>query len=316
MTRHIDNAAEFGRVAVLMGGRSAEREISLISGNAVLAGLQRQGVDAYAIDVSFDICHQLGSGQFDRAFIVLHGRGGEDGEIQGFLQAINLPYTGSSVAASVLSMNKRISKNNWIQQGLPTAGFERVSADTDAEDLVRRLGLPLIIKPVNEGSSIGMSKVNSAVQLAEAIDLALKYDSDVIAEQWIQGEEFTVAILNGEALPAIRLKTPREFYDFEAKYQSNSTEYLCPCGLDQESEQQMQQLALKAFDGLGMSGWGRIDFMRDGKGEFFLLEANSVPGMTDHSLVPMAAKQAGMDFDELVWRILETSVGEGSDGRE
>jgi D-alanine-D-alanine ligase len=310
MTRRIDNAAEFGRVAVLMGGRSAEREISLISGNAVLAGLQRKGVDAYAIDVSFDLCHKLGSGQFERAFVVLHGRGGEDGEIQGFLQAINLPYTGSGVSASVLSMNKRISKNNWIQQGLPTAGFERVTATTEVAGLVARLGLPLIIKPVNEGSSIGMSKVSSEQQLSDAIELALKYDADVIAEQWIQGEEYTVAILDGEALPAIRLKTPREFYDYEAKYQSNTTEYLCPCGLDLESEQQMQQLALRAFEGLGMSGWGRVDFMRDGAGQFYLLEANSVPGMTDHSLVPMAAKQSGIDFDDLVWRILETSFRE------
>ncbi|WP_297812403.1 D-alanine--D-alanine ligase [uncultured Methylophaga sp.] len=309
MTRRIDNAAEFGRVAVLMGGRSAEREISLISGKAVLAGLQRRGVDAYGIDVSFDICHQLSSGEFDRAFVVLHGRGGEDGEIQGFLQAINLPYSGSGVAASVLSMNKRISKNNWIQQGLPTAAYEQVNADSDAATLVRKLGLPLIIKPVNEGSSIGMSKVNTAEQLKVAINLALEYDADVIAEQWITGEEYTVAILDGEALPAIRLKTPNEFYDYEAKYQSNSTEYLCPCGLDQQSEQQMQQLALQAFDGLDMSGWGRVDFMRDGRGEFYLLEANSVPGMTDHSLVPMAAKQAGLDFDDLVWRILETSFG-------
>jgi len=312
MTRRIENAAEFGRVAVLMGGRSAEREISLISGNAVLAGLQRKGVDAYGIDVSFDICHKLGSGQFDRAFIVLHGRGGEDGEIQGFLQAINLPYTGNGVTASVLSMNKRISKNNWIQQGLPTAGFERVTATTDVAELVGRLGLPLIIKPVNEGSSIGMSKVNTEQQLSDAINLALKYDADVIAEQWIQGEEYTVAILDGEALPAIRLKTPREFYDYEAKYQSNTTEYLCPCGLDSESEELMQQLAVQAFNGLGMSGWGRVDFMRDGAGQFYLLEANSVPGMTDHSLVPMAAKQAGIDFDALVWRILETSFREAN----
>jgi D-alanine-D-alanine ligase len=310
MTRRVENAAEFGRVAVLMGGRSAEREISLISGKAVLAGLQRKGVDAYGIDVSFDICHKLGSGQFDRAFVVLHGRGGEDGEIQGFLQAVNLPYTGSGVTASVLSMNKRISKNNWIQQGLPTADFARVTRDSDAEILVSQLGLPLIIKPVNEGSSIGMSKVKTMVELQDAIELALNYDADVIAEQWIHGEEYTVAILDGEALPAIRLKTPREFYDFEAKYQSNSTEYLCPCGLDSKSEQRMQQLALKAFDGLGMTGWGRVDFMRDGKGEYFLLETNSVPGMTDHSLVPMAAKQAGIEFDDLVWRILETSFRE------
>lgn len=310
MTRRIESAAEFGRVAVLMGGRSAERDISLISGNAVLAGLQRKGIDAYSVDVSFDICHKLGSGQFDRAFVVLHGRGGEDGEIQGFLQAINMPYTGSGVSGSVLSMNKRISKNNWTQQGLSTAAYEKIDAETDTDWLVTKLGLPMILKPVNEGSSIGMSKVKTAEELKPAIELALKFDADVIAERWIQGEEYTVAVLDGEALPPIRLKTPREFYDFEAKYQSNSTEYLCPCGLDQQSEQQMQQLALRAFDGLGMSGWGRIDFMRDGAGEFYLLEANGVPGMTDHSLVPMAARQAGLSFDDLVWRILETSFRE------
>ena len=311
MTRRVDNVSEFGRVAVLMGGRSAERDISLISGNAVLAGLQRKGVDAYGIDVGFDICHQLSSGQFDRAFIVLHGRGGEDGEIQGFLQAINMPYTGNAVSASVLSMNKRISKNNWIQQGLPTAGFERVTATTDTQALIGRLGLPLIVKPVNEGSSIGMSKVTTEGELRTAIELALNYDTDVIAEQWIDGEEYTVAILDGMALPAIRLKTPHAFYDFEAKYHANTTEYLCPCGLDEGSEREMQSIALSAFTGLGMTGWGRIDFMRDASGAFYLLEANSVPGMTDHSLVPMAAKHAGIEFDDLVWRILETSFREG-----
>ncbi len=312
MIKRTVSAAEFGRVAVLMGGRSAEREISLISGNAVLAGLQRSGIDAYGIDVSFDICQKMNSGEFDRAFIVLHGRGGEDGEIQGFLQAINLPYTGSAISASVLSMNKRLSKLAWIQQGLPTALFVPVSAQTNTDELVADLGLPLIIKPVNEGSSIGMSKVNDHSDLQKAIDLALKYDTDVIAEQWIHGEEYTVAILDGEALPAIRLKTPHEFYDFDAKYHANDTEYLCPCGLEADVEQGMQGIALKAFNALGMQGWGRIDFMRDKQGNLFLLEANSVPGMTDHSLVPMAAKQAGMSFDDLVCRILETSFkGEG-----
>lgn len=307
MTKRISSVADFGRVAVLMGGRSAEREISLISGNAVLAGLQRKGIDAYGIDVSFDICQKIASGEFDRAFIVLHGRGGEDGEIQGFLQAVNLPYTGSAITASVLSMNKRLSKLAWIQQGLPTAIFMPVTEQTDTQALVAELGLPLIIKPVNEGSSIGMSKVNDIAELQQAIDLALKYDADVIAEQWIHGEEYTVAILDGEALPAIRLKTPHEFYDFDAKYHANDTEYLCPCGLEADVEQCMQNIAVKAFNALGMKGWGRIDFMRDSQGNLFLLEANSVPGMTDHSLVPMAAKQAGLSFEDLVWRILETS---------
>lgn len=310
MAQRIESARQFGRVAVLMGGRSAERDISLISGRAVLDALQRQGVDAYGVDVGFDICHQLGSGQFDRAFVVLHGRGGEDGEIQGLLQAVNLPYTGSGITASVLSMNKRISKQNWQQLGLPTPGYERVTAETDIGTLIDRLGLPLIIKPVNEGSSIGMSRVDEAAGLEDAIALALRYDRDVIAEQWIQGEEYTVAILDGQALPAIRLRTPHAFYDFEAKYQANTTEYLCPCGLDEDSEQRCRSLALTAFDALGMRGWGRIDFMRDARGHFYLLEANSVPGMTDHSLVPMAARAAGIDFDSLVWRILESSFEE------
>jgi D-alanine-D-alanine ligase len=311
MSRRIQQAAEFGRVAVLMGGRSAEREISLISGQAVLNSLQSQGIDAYGIDVNFDIAHELAQGDFDRAFIVLHGRGGEDGEIQGFLQAVNLPYTGNSVASSVLSMNKRISKNNWIQQGLPTARYARVNAETELEQLVADLGLPLFIKPVNEGSSIGMSRVEHSDDLAGAIELALKYDADVIAEQWINGEEYTVAIVDGITLPAIRLKTPHAFYDYEAKYQANTTEYLCPCGVDGETESQMQAIALAAFNNLGMQGWGRIDMMRDQQGAFYLLEANSVPGMTDHSLVPMAAKQYGWSFDDLVWRILETSFREG-----
>jgi D-alanine-D-alanine ligase len=311
MSRRIQQAAEFGRVAVLMGGRSAEREISLISGQAVLNSLQSQGIDAYGIDVNFDIAHELAQGDFDRAFIVLHGRGGEDGEIQGFLQAVNLPYTGNSVASSVLSMNKRISKNNWIQQGLPTARYARVNAETELEQLVADLGLPLFIKPVNEGSSIGMSRVEHIDDLAGAIELALRYDTDVIAEQWINGEEYTVAIVDGITLPAIRLKTPHAFYDYEAKYQANTTEHLCPCGLDGETESQMQAIALAAFNNLGMQGWGRIDMMRDQQGAFYLLEANSVPGMTDHSLVPMAAKQYGWSFDDLVWRILETSFREG-----
>ncbi|HEC74579.1 MAG TPA: D-alanine--D-alanine ligase [Methylophaga aminisulfidivorans] len=314
MIKRIQSPKEFGRVAVLMGGHSAEREISLISGNAVLAGLQRQGVDAYGVDVNTDISRTLSSGEFDYAFNVLHGRGGEDGVIQGYLDTINMPYTGSSVSASVLSMNKRLSKLVWEQQGLPTADYAVVNAETNANQLAADLGLPLIIKPVNEGSSIGMSKVNDEAALEAAISLALKYDADVIAEKWIVGEEYTVAILDGEALPAIRLTTPHEFYDYEAKYHSNSTEYKCPCGLKAEEEKKMQTLALQAFNALGMRAWGRIDFMRDENGDFYMLEANSVPGMTDHSLVPMAAKQAGLSFDDLVWRILETSIKEVVNG--
>ena len=312
MSGLINNAAEFGRVAVLMGGRSAEREISLISGQAVLAALLKNGIDAHAIDVGGDVCAQLHQGNFDRVFNILHGRGGEDGQIQGLLQMIKLPYTGSQVTGAVLSMNKCLSKQLWQQQGLPTASFEPVNNDTNPAVLIEKIGLPLIIKPVNEGSSIGMSKVTEPSQLKPAIELALQYDQDVIAESWIQGEEYTVGILDGEALPVIRLRTPNAFYDFDAKYKANTTEYLCPCGLDENAEAECQQLALKAFSTLEMRGWGRIDFMRDSTGQFYLLEANSVPGMTDHSLVPMAAKQAGLSFEQLVWRILETSMEQPS----
>lgn len=303
----VKSAAEFGRVAVLMGGRSAEREISLKSGHAVLSALVEKGVDAYKIDVGLDVVEQLKSGDFDRAFVILHGRGGEDGEIQGLLQSIGMPYTGSNMIGGVLSMNKMLSKQIWLQQGLPTAKYEQVTIESDVDTLIKSLGLPLIIKPVNEGSSIGMSKVKSAAELITAIELATQFDTEVIAERWIVGEEFTVAILGNEALPTIQLKTPHEFYDFDAKYQADTTEYLCPSHLSKEDEQYCQKLALQGFKALRMFGWGRIDFMRDESGQFYLLEANSIPGMTDHSLVPMAAKQRGLSFADLVWNILEVS---------
>jgi D-alanine-D-alanine ligase len=305
----VHSAAEFGRVAVLMGGRSAEREISLMSGHAVLAALVEQGIDAHKIDVDLDVCEQLRASKFDRAFVILHGRGGEDGEIQALLQSITIPYTGSDITGAVLSMNKMLSKQLWLQQDLPTPEYAQVTAQCDVNVLIATLGLPLIIKPVNEGSSIGMSKVKSAVDLIAAIKLATQFDTEVIAERWIVGQEFTVAILGDDALPVIELKTPHEFYDFDAKYQANTTEYLCPCNLREQDELQCQQLALQAFKALRMSGWGRIDFMRDESGQFYLLEANSIPGMTDHSLVPMAAKQAGLSFADLVWKILEDSMG-------
>lgn len=307
MNPTITSAAEFGRVAVLMGGRSAEREISLISGETVLAALIKQGIDAHKVDVGLDVAEQLTLGNYDRAFIMLHGRGGEDGQIQGLLQSMAIPFTGSDVTGAVLSMNKIVSKQAWLQQGLPTATFERVTAESNIDDVIKRLGLPLIIKPVNEGSSIGMTKVNTASELLSAIELATQFDAEVMAERWIEGPEYTVAIMGQSALPMIQLKTPNVFYDYEAKYQSNSTEYLCPCGLSEKDETYCQQLALKAFNGLRMKGWGRIDLMRDQDGEFYLLEANSVPGMTDHSLVPMAANQDGVNFEALVWQILETS---------
>jgi D-alanine-D-alanine ligase len=302
----------FGKVAVLMGGRSAERTISLLSGEAVLAALQSQGVDAHKVDVGRDIAQQLAQGQFDRAFIVLHGRGGEDGEIQGVLNSLAIPYTGSDVTGAVLSMNKALSKDIWQQLKLPTASFCHVNKATDPQTVIDKLGLPLFIKPVNEGSSIGMSKVDKAVALKAAIDTALAYDTEVIAERWIDGEEYTVAILGQTSLPVIQLKTPNDFYDYDAKYEANTTEYLCPAGLSPEDEATCQTLALRAFEALRMRGWGRIDVMRDQAGQFYLLEANSVPGMTDHSLVPMAAKQAGLSFEQLVLQILSTSLNEGA----
>jgi D-alanine-D-alanine ligase len=312
MERIVTSPTEFGKVAVIMGGNSAERAISLKSGHAVLAALVNQDIDAHKIDSADNVMEQLQTGSFDRAFIILHGRGGEDGEIQGVLSLLSIPFTGSDITGAVLSMNKMISKQIWLQQDLSTADFEQVTTESNLEELVERLGLPLFIKPVNEGSSIGMSKVRSIDELGQAITLAQQFDAEVIAEQWIDGEEYTVAILNGHALPVIQLKTPNDFYDFEAKYQLNTTEYLCPCGLSKQEEKQCQQIAIKAFDTLRMKGWGRIDFMRDKNGQFFLLEANSIPGMTDHSLVPMAAKQADLDFESLVWHILETSL-EGTD---
>ena len=308
MERIVTSPTEFGKVAVIMGGNSAERAISLKSGHAVLAALVNQDIDAHKVDSADNVMEQLQAGSFDRAFIILHGRGGEDGEIQGVLSSLSIPFTGSDMTGAVLSMNKMISKQIWLQQDLVTADFQQVTTESSLEALVDRLGLPLFIKPVNEGSSIGMSKVRSIDELKQAIALAQQFDAEVIAEQWIDGEEYTVAIVNGQALPVIQLKTPNDFYDFEAKYQSNTTEYLCPCGLSQQDEQQCQKLAIQAFDALRMKGWGRVDFMRDKNGQFFLLEANSIPGMTDHSLVPMAAKQADLNFESLVWHILETSL--------
>jgi len=305
-----NNMTQFGKVAVLMGGNSAEREISLISGQTVLDALVAQGVDAHKVDVGTDVAITLGQGEFDRAFIMLHGRGGEDGQIQGLLKSMALPFTGSDISAAVLSMNKRLSKQIWGQLDLPTANYQSVSVNSDIDSIIESVGLPLIIKPVNEGSSIGMSKVSTEQDLEDAIQNAAQFDSEIIAERWINGPEFTVAILGEEALPVIRLKTPNEFYDYEAKYKANTTEYLCPCGLSEQDEATCKRLALEAFNALGMKGWGRIDMMQDSDGQFYLLEANSVPGMTDHSLVPMAAANAGISFEQLVLRVLTQTVEE------
>jgi D-alanine-D-alanine ligase len=305
----VRDAKDFGKVAVLMGGWSAEREISLKSGTAVLAALLRRGVDAHGVDAGRDVLQVLARGGFARAFIAWHGRGGEDGELQGALDLMQLPYTGSGVLASAIGMDKWRSKMVWQAAGLPVPEFELLTAQSDFSAIEQRLGLPLFVKPANEGSSIGVSKVSAAGATRAAYATAARYDSLVLAERFVGGGEYTVAILGEQALPAVRIVPATEFYDYEAKYFRDDTRYLCPCGLPEAQEQRMQQLALRAFTVLGCRGWGRVDFLLDAAGAPFVLEVNTVPGMTDHSLVPMAARTAGIEFDDLVWRILEGTLG-------
>ena len=295
---------DFGRVAVLFGGTSAEREISLKSGQAVLQALQNAGVNAEAFDPAEQNIGDIKA--YDRAFIVLHGRGGEDGTMQGALELLGVPYTGSGVLASALGMDKTRTKQLWLGCSLPTPAYARLTANTDFAQVVAELGLPLMVKPTHEGSSIGMRKVEKAEDLQPAYEFAAKYDSEIIAEKWVTGKEYTIVILGDKALPIIRLQPHQShgFYDFEAKYNANDTQYLCPCGLSDEDEQALQALAVRAFNMVGATGWGRIDAMRDEQGNFWLLEVNTVPGMTDHSLVPMAAKAAGLSFEQLVLTIL------------
>ncbi len=301
---------DYGKVAVLMGGVSAEREISLRSGQAVLQALLRQGVDAEPVDAADDVIGRLRGGGYQRVFNMLHGRGGEDGVMQGLLEVLGLPYTGSGVLASALAMDKPLSKDVWRARGLPTP-VARVAADEPAfRAAARELGFPLIAKPANEGSSLGMSKLDGEAELGSAWRLARQYDQRVLLERWIDGEEYTAAILGDQMLPLIRLETPRSFYDYEAKYQADSTRYHCPCGLPREQEQALQALARQAFEALGGRHWGRVDMMLDAAGQPWLIELNTLPGMTDHSLVPMAARQAGLDFDHLVLRILDLSLTE------
>lgn len=290
-----------------MGGWAAERDISLLSGNAVLQGLLSRGVDAHAVDVDRNIVSLLSEGQYDRAFVVLHGRGGEDGVIQGALETLGLPYTGSGVLGSALGMDKYRCKLLWQGMGLPTPAFAMIHEQSDLET-VAEIGFPMMIKPAREGSSIGMSKVDRLDQLHSAWQAAARYDSAVLAEAWIEGAEYTVAILGDQPLPLIKLETDNIFYDYQAKYESDDTRYLLPCGLDIEQETTLQQLALSAFKGVAAKGWGRVDLMLDQAGEPWLIEVNTVPGMTDHSLVPMAAKAAGMDFSELVWQLLAQTL--------
>ncbi|WP_375057153.1 D-alanine--D-alanine ligase [Zobellella sp. DQSA1] len=301
--------SQFGKVAVLYGGRSAEREVSLRSGAAVLAGLERAGVDAHGIDTRDYPLARLKDEGFDRAFIVVHGRGGEDGTLQGALEHLGLPYTGSRVLGAALAMDKIRTKQVWQAMGLPTAEFRVVHKNDfnagDAAVLLAQFRGPVFVKPSHEGSSIGMTKATDAATLATAIAEAFKFDDEVLLESFIDGDEYTVSILGEHALPAIRLRTPHDFYDYSAKYQSGDTEYLCPCGLNEEDERELGALSVAAFKAVAASGWGRVDLMRDKQGRWWLLEVNTVPGMTETSLVPKAAKVAGLSFDQLVVRVLE-----------
>lgn len=300
------------KIAVLFGGTSAEREVSLQSGNAVLAGLRQAGVDAHPIDTQDFPVIALKEAGFDKAFIALHGRGGEDGTIQGMLEFLGLPYTGSGVMASALSMDKLRTKQLWQGAGLSVSPYISLNkqkyTNIKKEQLaqqVKHLGLPLIVKPSLEGSSVGMSKVDSLNALPEAIELAFQFDDTLLIEKWLSGPEYTVAVLGDEVLPSIRIQPPGIFYDYEAKYLSDETQYFCPSGLTNDLEAKLADIAIQAYQAVGCRGWGRVDVMQDSDGEFYLLEVNTSPGMTSHSLVPMAARQAGLDFSQLVVRILE-----------
>ncbi len=300
---------DLGSVAVLLGGWAAEREVSLKSGAAVLAALHRRGVDATAVDVGPDVLERLQEGGFDRAFIALHGRGGEDGVIQGALEVLQLPYTGSGVLGSAIGMDKVRTKQIWQAMGIPTPGHAVIRrGPLDVDDLVAHVGLPMAIKPAREGSTIGISRVERPEDVADACSTGFRHDQVLLAERWIQGREYTVALLNGRVLPMIRIEPAADFYDYAAKYHSNETRYDCPCGLPVARERELGEMALQAFEAVGAGGWGRVDLMIDDDGEPWFLEVNTIPGMTDHSLVPMAAAAAGIDFDELVWQILLGSL--------
>jgi D-alanine-D-alanine ligase len=308
MAKRVTDAQDFGRVAVLFGGDSSEREISLLTGNAVLAGLKRRGVDAHAFDPHDRALTQLVEQRFDRVWIALHGPGGEDGTLQGALEYLGVPYTGSGVMGSAIAMDKLRTKQLAQAIGVATSEYVVLGGPQDFDLAVERLRLPMIVKPATQGSSVGMTKVASAAELPAAYAAAAKFEPSVFAEAWLAGGEYTVAVLQGSALPSIRIETPQTFYDYQAKYFRDDTRYHCPSGLSGAAEKHLANLALAAFNAVGAEGWGRVDFMMDSTGRPLLLELNTIPGMTDHSLVPMAARVAGIDFDELVWRVLETSL--------
>ncbi|HXW74976.1 MAG TPA: D-alanine--D-alanine ligase [Steroidobacteraceae bacterium] len=305
--QRVSDPRAFGRVAVLFGGGSCEREISLLSGRAVLAALKARGVEAHAFDPRDQQLAELLSGRFERVWIALHGPGGEDGTLQGALEYLGIPYTGSGVMGSAIGMDKLRTKRLALAIGVPTSDFMVLSGPQDFALAVERLKLPLIVKPATQGSSVGMSKVEAAAELPAAYCAAAQLEPVVFAEPWLPGKEYTVAILQGEALPSIRIETPKSFYDYEAKYFRDDTRYFCPAGLPASAEAHLKSLALAAFEAVGASGWGRADFMMDAAGRPQLLEVNTIPGMTSHSLVPMAARAVGIDFAELAWRVLETS---------
>ncbi len=304
----VDDPCRFGKVAVLLGGHSAEREISLMSGAAVHKALRVSGVDAHRIDTAVDLVATLQAGAFDRAWIALHGRGGEDGSVQGLLEFMGIPYTGSGIKGSAISMDKLRTKRLITGAGLGTPDYREVTGPQDFTPIIDALGLPLMIKPAEEGSSLGLVRVEQPGELADAVATAARFGCEVLAERWVTGREYTVAVLQGEALPLVRIDAANTFYDYEAKYFSDQTRYVCPCGLSPRQEREWGEMALRAFSAVGASGWGRVDFMLGEAGEPLLLEVNTVPGMTAHSLVPMAASAAGIDFGELVWRVLETSM--------
>ncbi|MEM7083675.1 MAG: D-alanine--D-alanine ligase [Pseudomonadota bacterium] len=306
----IQDPAEFGKVAVLMGGWSAERDISLQTGTAILAALRSRGIEAQTVDPRDSFQAALQDGGYARAFIALHGRGGEDGTVQGALELLQIPYTGSGVLGSAISMDKVRSKQLFEAAGLATPGYRLVRFADELDDAAAALGFPLAVKPAREGSSIGLNKVTRADELRRAFDAANALDTHVLLEQWIEGPEYTAAVMSGVVLPMIRIETPNVFYDYEAKYFSNTTQYHCPCGLDPDTEARYAQDVLNAFEATSARGWGRVDFMTDSNGSALMLEVNTVPGMTATSLVPMAAKELGCSFEELVWRVLETSLSD------
>lgn len=308
MSKKITNPKDFGRVAVLLGGASSEREVSLNSGGNCLAALQRRGVDVYPLDGTAALVQALVNKRVDRVFNIMHGGDGENGVVQGLLESFDVPYTGSRVLGSALTMDKIRTKQVWLSLGLSTPKYSRLPSGEDVQAAAQVLGLPLIIKPSCEGSSVGVTRVFKDADLNAAVELALRYPGELLMEQLIEGEEYTVAILGDAALPSIRIVPPGEYYDYHAKYVSDDTQYICP-GLNGAEEDEMRLLALQAFRAAGCWGWGRVDVMRDRQGRNYLLEVNTTPGMTSHSLVPKAAKTVGIEFDELVWKILETSFG-------